>query len=453
MPWNQNGGGPWGSPPEDGDDNDRNRDRDQNPWARRGNTNRPGGQGPDMNDMFKKAREKFQQSMPPGMRQNRLIIIVVAVLVALIALSDMVYVIQPEERGLVLTFGNWDGEERGPGLHFKLPRPFQTVERVDTERVNIIEIGSRGGRVNQAEASMVTGDENLIEVQYAIRWRVGDAGDFRFNIREPEVSIQKAAESIMREVIAQLPVSQALTDARDDIAAYTALQLQELLDSDGYRAGVTIEGVELREVEPPSSRNTRDQDGNELDVRTAFNDVQQARQDLERSQLRGDRVRRELENRAEAASEEVRNRAEAYRDRVVNRARGEAARFTSVLQAYQSAPDVTRERLYLETMQSVLQGSNTLVLDQGLQNGLLPLLPLSQHSTAGQATGQSGNATSPQDSLSDILGLNPDSFGIDGLSSSNAQPPQTGNTPTGSLTNLPAISGVSRASGGSRSSQ
>lgn len=385
MPWNSNqggnGGGPWGNPPGGGGGG-------QSPWGRPGGSGGPnpgpGQQPPDFEELIRKGQDRFRKAVPGGFGGRRGIGIGLVVLL-LVWLATGIYRVQPDEVGVVMRFGEFVRTEQ-PGLRYALPAPIERVEKPTVTRVNRIEIGFRseaaatagfrsraaqGARDVPEESLMLTGDENIIDIDFVVLWKIDAAApeDFLFNIRRPEETVQKAAESAMREVIGRTPIQQALTEDRNAIQRETQLILQAMLDE--YQAGVTINGVELQDVKAPEQ------------VIDAFDDVQRARADRERATNEAEAYRNRIVPEARGAAERILQAAQAYREEVIARATGEAERFRQVYQAYDQSRDVTGRRLYLETLEQVLERSNKIIIgsdvgSNGGTGGVVPYLPLDQ---------------------------------------------------------------------------
>lgn len=280
-----------------------------------------------------------------------------------------VYRVGPDEQGVVLRFGRWQRTE-APGLHVHLPSPIESVLLPKVTRVNRIEIGYRSGsgradRDVADESTMLTGDENIVDIDFAVFWVIKDAGKFLFEIREPEETVKKAAESAMREIIGRTEIQPALTDARQQIETSTLQLLQTMLDQ--YDAGIEVTQVQLQRVEPPAA------------VVEAFNDVQRARQDRERLRNEAESYRNDVLPRARGDAQRLLQEAEAYRAKTVDGAQGDAQRFISVLDAYSQAPDAASRRLYIESMEETLRGVRKIIIDPkaGAQ-GVQSYLPLSE---------------------------------------------------------------------------
>jgi membrane protease subunit HflK len=289
-------------------------------------------------------------------------------------LASGIYTVQPDEQGLVLRFGKLD-RVTTPGLKYHLPAPIESVEKVAVTRINRIEVGFRsssgqqpGARSTPArevndEALMLTGDENIIDINFVVLWRIGDAADYRFNVRDPENTVKAASESVMREIIGQTPIVEATTEGRRAIELRAREQLQQLMNE--YGTGILVDEVQLQKADPPA------------EVIEAFRDVQRAQADKERAQNESEGFANDIIPRARGEAERLMQEAQAYRQEAVARATGEAERFKSILTEYTKAEDVTVRRLYLETMEQVLKGVNKVIID-GKQggSGVVPYLPL-----------------------------------------------------------------------------
>ncbi|MDG4719980.1 MULTISPECIES: FtsH protease activity modulator HflK [Thalassospira] len=362
MPWNsQGGGGPWGGGGNNGGG--------QNPWGQRPQGGGGGGNTPpDFDEMIRKGQERLKRLFPGGGGYKGFVLIGIAV-IGLWLLTGF-YRVQPGEQGVTLLFGKWVGTT-GPGLNYFLPAPIGEVIKPNVERTNQIEVGyrgagtvaSNGSRDVPEESLMLTGDQNIIDIDYVVQWRISDAGAYLFNVRDPENTIKLASESAMREVIGKTNLEEALTVGRVRVEEQTRTLLQKIMD--GYDSGIFIAEVKMQKVDPPR------------DVIDAFNDVQRARQDRDRSQNEALAYRNDIIPRAKGEAERQVLQARAYKDRVTKEAEGEAERFTSVYNSYLTAQDVTTRRLYLETMQDILNKSEKVIIDQnGAGNGVVPYLPL-----------------------------------------------------------------------------
>ena len=363
MPWqNQGGGGgPWGGGGGGGGG--------PGPWGRGPSGGGSGSQPPNIEELLRRGQDRMRSMLPGGMGGVRGLILIGLIAVA-VWLGSGFYTVQPEQLGVVLRFGQYV-RDATPGLNYHLPTPIERVLTPDVTRENRVEIGFRSGsegrtvsaRDLQEESLMLTGDENIVDIDFTVFWKIKDASEYLFGVREPEVLVKVAAESAMREVVGRTPIQQALTEGRGKIEVDTQALLQKLLDS--YGAGIEIRRVQLLAVDPPAQ------------VVDAFNDVQRARADRERLRNEAEAYRNDVIPRARGDAERLIQESQAYREEVLNRAQGDTKRFLSVYQAYQANKDVTTERMYLETMEQVLKNTSKVILDRG-EGGqaVVPYLPL-----------------------------------------------------------------------------
>ena len=289
------------------------------------------------------------------------------VLVVLLAvwIASGIYVVGPGEVGVVLQFGK-EVAQTEAGLRFRFPWPIQTHHLVDVRTVRSAEIGYRslpGGRTQRIpeEALMLTGDENIVEVHLFVQYVVQDPSRFLFRARDPEATLVAAAEVALRSVVGRNTIDHTMTEGRVEVQAQVHEYLQALLD--GYETGLLATEVRLLAVDAPDQ------------VRNAFHDVVRAWEDRERMRQEAEGYREDVIPRARGEAQQILRAAEAYREERILRAQGEAQRFLAVLEEFRAAPDVTRDRLYLETMERVLPETETYVLS-GAGAELLPLLPL-----------------------------------------------------------------------------
>jgi len=346
------GGGPWGRGPEGGG---------QGPWGKG-----PGGQPPDIEDVLRRSQDRLRKLLPGGAGNRRGILLAGGVLLALWAATG-IYKVNPEEIGVVLRFGKVVRITQ-PGLNYHLPAPIETVLTPAVTRVNRIELGYRSGetrrqgRPGNDESLMLTGDENIIDVNFSVFWQVNDPEKYLFAIRDAEGTVKMVAESAMREIIGQLPIRAPLFENRQAIGDNTRKRMQELLDQ--YGSGISVSQVQLLKADPPA------------EVIDAFNDVQRAKADQERLRNEAEAYRNDIIPKARGESERIVQEAEAYKEQITDLAQGEAKRFTSVYQSYKAAPDVTARRLYIDTLQDVLKNAQKVVVDpqaKGAVQGYLPL--------------------------------------------------------------------------------
>ncbi|CCG06745.1 FtsH protease activity modulator HflK [Pararhodospirillum photometricum] len=365
MGWNQQGGGPWGGGSGGGG----------GPWGsgngRGFGGGGPGSQPPDLEDVLRRGQDRLRRLLPGGGGLGGKSLALVLMLGLGLWLLTGFYRVSTDEQGVVLRFGEFT-HTTPPGLHYHLPYPIETVLLPKVTRENRVELGFRGqgdGRGRTVprdvleESLMLTGDENIIDIDFSVVWVIKDAGAYLFNLRDPAGAVGWAAESAMREVIGQTRIQVALTEGRQSIEDRTKELLQALLDE--YKAGIQVRRVQLLKVDPPSQ------------VVDAFNDVQRARADRERLSNEADAYRNAIIPEARGQAERLLQEAEAYKEEIVNRAQGDASRFTAVYQAYKADREVTTRRLYLETMEEVLAGANKVLVDKA-SAGVIPYLPLPQ---------------------------------------------------------------------------
>jgi membrane protease subunit HflK len=348
------GGGPWGS-------------GGKGPW---GSGQQPSGSTPpNLEEILRRGQDKLRRVLPGGNLGGKGFALLALAAIALWGLSGF-FRVEPDELGVVLRFGK-DVREVQPGLNYHLPYPIETALTPKALRINKIDIGMRslvdGTREVPEESLMLTGDENIVDVDFAVLWRVKPAGvgDYLFNIQNPEGTVKAVAESAMREVIGRADIQPILTGARQ--VTETAVQdlMQKTLDH--YGAGIDITQVQLQKVDPPQQ------------VIDAFRDVQAARIDLDRSVNEAQTYANSVVPQARGKVAQITQAAEAYKSQTVAQATGQTSRFSSIYEQYKKAPDVTRERMYLETMEKVLGDSDKVIINTGKNGaGVVPYLPLNE---------------------------------------------------------------------------
>ena len=346
---------------------------DQGPWG--GGSGGGGGGGgptpPDIEEMLRRGQDSFKRFIPGGVGGMRGIILIVLAVAALWGGSGF-YRVQPGEQGVELLFGKFV-KHTTPGLNYWFPSPIGEVLKPNVERTNTVSVGFREvnqdrrgrgtGRDVPQESLMLTGDQNIIDIDFVVQWRIKNAADFLFNIRDPEGTIKIAAESAMREVIGQTGLEDATTGKRQQVQQKARALLQKILDD--YGAGVAIAEIQLQKADPPA------------EVIDAFHDVQRARQDQERSINEATAYKNDIVPKAKGQAQTMIQAASAYREKVIKEADGEAQRFLSVYETYKIAKDVTTRRLYLERMQQVLKDAEKVIIDKGQGGtGVVPYLPL-----------------------------------------------------------------------------
>jgi membrane protease subunit HflK len=289
---------------------------------------------------------------------------VVLAIVALIWLATGFYMVGPGEQGVVRRFGK-EVARTGPGLRYRLPYPFERVEVVNIAVVRRAEVGFRSEpryRVIPQEALMLTGDENIVDAQAIVQYRVKDPGEYLFQVRDPDQALRDATEVALRSVIGRTTIDEAITVGRVRVQESAQDFLQQLLDT--YRAGLVVTELKLQVVDPPEQ------------VKDAFHEVVRAREDRERLINEALGYQEDIIPKARGQAEQMIRAAEAYKAQRLIRAEGDAAKFVSVLREYERAPLVTEQRLYLETLQRVLPKAQKVVISPQLEGGVLPFLPL-----------------------------------------------------------------------------
>jgi len=364
---------PWGSKKKQSPKKKNGNDNGGEQWAETP-FGRHGDDG-DMDEVLRQAQERLHNMMPEHRKSG--IVVLLVVLIAVWLLTGF-YRVLPEEHAVVLTFGEMTKTVDKPGLGYAVPWPVQTVQKVNVTFERRIEIGFRSERASSSrsfgrmetealllnESQMVTGDENIIDIDFVVLWRISDAGKYLFEIRDPENTIKKVAESAMREVVGRTEIQKALTEERGQIEAKTRGLMQAMMDE--YQSGILINEVQLQQVNPPQA------------VVAAFDDVLRARADKDRLRNEAEAYRNKVIPEARGESERLLQQAEAYKQEVINGAKGDAERFISVYNAYVKAKDVTTQRMYLETMQEVMKNSKKVIIDGENGAGVLPYLPLDQ---------------------------------------------------------------------------
>jgi len=380
MPWSNQGGGgggPWGSGGGKG------------PWGSGPQSSGP--KPPDLEEMLRRGQDKLKGVLPGGNLGAKGFALLMLGALALWGFSGF-FRVEPDELGVVLRFGKQTREVQ-PGLNYHLPYPIETVLTPKALRVNKIDIGMRvvddgrrsGARDVPEESLMLTGDENIVDVDFSVLWKVKPAGvgDYLFNIQNPEGTVKAVAESAMREVVGRSDIQPILTGARQTIENAVQELMQKTLDN--YGAGIFVQQVQLQKVDPPTQ------------VIDSFRDVQAARADLERavneSQTYANRVVPESRGRVA----QITQAAEAYKSQTVAEATGQTSRFLKIYEQYKKAPDVTRQRMYLETMERVLCGADKIIMDSGREGGggVVPYLPLGELSRPAQPRAQTQTGVKP----------------------------------------------------------
>ncbi|QCI65789.1 FtsH protease activity modulator HflK [Phreatobacter stygius] len=374
MPWNnQGGGGPWGG--------GGGGSGPKGPWGQGPQGGGGGGQPPDLEELIRKSQERLKSVLPGGGGNiGAKGIGLIAILGAFIYAATGFYTVSQNEVGVNTVFGRHIGNA-APGLNWNPPAPFGTVYRVPVTDVRRTEVGYRSGggprggnRDVLEESLMLTGDENIIDIDLEVQWDVNAAqvADFVFQMQNPEGTVKSVAESALREAVGRRNIQPILTTDQSAIAAEIRTLMQKTLDD--YKSGVNVRVVQLLSALPPQQ------------VRGSFLDVNAAQQDQSRVQNEARTYSSQVVPEARGRAAQTLQEAEAYRDRVVAEASGQASRFTQVYEQYRRAPDVTRERMFLETMERILGGTDKIIIDQPAGgHGVQPFLPLDQLTRRPQA--------------------------------------------------------------------
>ena len=346
MPWSNQGGGPWGSGPK-------------GPWGS-GPQSGGGSTPPDLEDLLRRSQDKLKSVLPGGSMGGRGFFLLLVAAVMIWGLSGF-FIVQTGELGTVLRFGKYVRDvPAGWGYH--LPYPIETVLKPNIERISAINVGMRvvddlrrGSTTRDVpeESLMLTGDENIVDVDFTAFWKIkpNEAGKYLFNIQNPEGTVKAVAESAMREVVGRSNIQPILTGARQKIQNAVHDLMQKTLDD--YGSGILITQVQLQKVDPPAQ------------VIDAFRDVQAARADLERAQNEAQTYANRVLPEARGRVAQITQNAEAYREQTVAEATGQTSRFLNVYEEYRKAPQVTRQRIYLETMERLFSGTDKIILDSG----------------------------------------------------------------------------------------
>jgi len=373
VPWtSQNGGeepkGPWGQnpkpsqPPETRAENGSSGPSPgpNNPWPSQGGV-RP----PDFETVLKRGWDALRRYVPPG-ALGRSGITIIALLVLGLWLISGVYTVNPQEQGVVLRFGAFL-RHTGPGTYYHLPWPIESARTLNVKKANQLDIGFKTSGDGAAEditdeSHMLTGDENIVDVQFTVYWRIKDANAYLFNVdlnagAKSGDSVKAIAESAMREVVGQDRIDLIMTSHREDIQRKVQKLMQQMLDT--YGAGVAVVGVKMQRVESPS------------EVRAAYLDVQKALADQDKKRSEAETYKNSVIPQARGEASHIVQEAEGYKAQATAIATGEAQRFNEVYQEYKKAPEVTRRRLYIETMSQVLGPLNKVIVDDAAK-GLMP---------------------------------------------------------------------------------
>ncbi len=362
-------------------------DDGQSPWGgdgkkKRADKNNSFNSYNDYDDYLKKFQDKFKSFFPN--KNPASLSLLVTILVIIWALSGF-YRVGTDEQGVITRFGEYVRTSE-PGLHYHLPYPIESVTKPKVTRVNRIEVGFRTSQTQFSqnaqfrqvpeEALMLTGDENIVDLNFTVFWVINNAKEYLFNIRNPEITIKSIAESVMREKIGQTPIDPILSEGKSIVEENAKTKLQEVLDY--YKSGILITQVQLQKADPP-----------EL-VIESYRDVQRAKTDEQRLKNEAEAYRNDIIPRARGEGEKLIQEAEGYKQKVIAQSKGEAERFISVHNSYKLGKEVTRERIYLETLEKALGNIDKIIIDKDASGSVVPYLPLPEikkKSTQAQTTG------------------------------------------------------------------
>jgi membrane protease subunit HflK len=347
------GGSPWGTPPGGGNGSGR------------------GPVPPNIDEVIRNIQEKIKRFLPSGSTGGNKPLLFGLIIIAIIWALSGLYRVLPDEQGIVLRFGKFVSTTQ-PGLNYHFPYPIETVLTPKVTKVNRIDIGFRSGSDTgfssagvadvPEESLMLTGDENIVNIDFSVFWVIKDAGKFLFKIQDPAATVKAAAETAMREVIAKSKLQSILTEGRSKIEIETQEIAQSLLDE--YESGIQITQVQTQKADPPDQ------------VIDAFRDVQAARADMERAKNEAQAYQNDVIPRARGEAAKILQQAEAYKKQVVAKAEGEASRFLAIYKEYNNAKRVTKERMYLETMEKVLAAVDKVIIEKNASTGVVPYLAL-----------------------------------------------------------------------------
>ena len=354
----------------------------KDPWGQRRKEQGP----PDLDQVLKNIRDRLSglfgggsgggRGTSPGKRINPIGLGLIILVALILWMLTGFYVINQGERGIELKFGQ-KNEVTGPGLHWHLPWPVERVEKVNVDQVSTLSIGRRGDKGASGGADsgfMLTEDENIVVVEFTVQYKIKDASDYKFNVRDPVSTIIQAMESASREVVGKSQLDFIITEGQLEVSDKTQKLLQEILDR--YKSGIQIVKVQMQKVSPPE------------EVKSAFDDATKAREDGARIIKEAEAYSNDIIPRARGAASRLIQEAQGYKASVMARAEGDARRFTSIVGEYVKAPGVTRDRMYIETMEQVLSNTTKILIDQKGSNVLyLPLDRMMQNASGSSDAG------------------------------------------------------------------
>jgi membrane protease subunit HflK len=353
----------------------------QGPWGRPSAGGSGGGKGggggppqkPEFEEMLRRGQKRLKELLPDDGSGNGKIISLFLVIIAMFWLASGIYFVKADEKGVVMYFGEYS-KTTDSGMNYHWPYPIETVKTPRVTAINRVEIGFHSGGIVRSNKSggtfipeeglMLTGDENIVDINFEVQWKISDAPKFLFNVRNPEDTVKAVSESAMREVIGKNLIATVLAEGKLQVEVGAKKLIQETLDS--YKAGIEIVTVNLLKADPPAQ------------VIDAFRDVQTARADLETSRNQAEAYRNDILPNARGQAQQMILEAEGYKQEVIARAEGEASRFLAIYNEFKQARDITRKRIYLETMEEVFQGMKKIIIEGKNSQGVVPYLPLSE---------------------------------------------------------------------------
>lgn len=368
MPWeNQSGGkknkNPWGSGGSGGGKGPNN------PWG--SGSGKSGSEPPDLDEMIRRAQENFKNALPGNMGSGKFFGLVI-IIVILLWMASGFYTIQPGVHGVIQRFGEHARTDVQEGLGYHVPWPVETITKVNVNEIRRIpigfnELGGRGGNNKQdipSESLMLTSDANIVDLDLVVQWDISSAENFLFEIESPVQNIKQVAESAIREVVGQTKMFSIITQGRAEVAAQAQRIMRQTLEE--YNSGVNITQVLIQaaEVHP--------------EVQSAFQDVQSAKQDAIERQNKAQAYSKEVIPEARGQAKQLLQEAEGYKESVIAKAIGDADRFSAILDSYKTGKEVTRERIYLETMENIFKDTPKTIVDHTGGSGVVPFLPLNE---------------------------------------------------------------------------
>lgn len=360
----------------------------KDPWSGRDQQDPP----PDLDEVLRKLRENLgglfgggSGKFGTGGNPSKTLGLLLGIPLAIWALTG-IYIVDEGNRGVVTRFGKY-ADTTQPGPHWHLPAPIESVSIVNVEQQRFIEVGYRSGGRQQnlgsvpKEALMLTQDENIVDIRLAVQYQIKDAKNYLFNVLEPDATLKQVTESAERSIIGKSTMDFVLTEGRSGIADDIKSEIQQILDQ--YKAGIRVITVNFVDAQPPE------------EVQSAFEDAIKAREDEQRLVNEAEAYSNDVIPKARGAAARLLEESEGYKQRTIAKAKGEAGRFVQLLTEYEKAPDITRERLYIDTLESVLQKSNTLMLDVKNGNNMiyLPIDKLQRQSTALETSRESDSVS------------------------------------------------------------